>query len=103
MSKHLSANKLLLEDEARAWDLGALEDFKRQRDCLVSMREMFDRRDRYAKDNIPQLERRIESSQSKLQALRAKPEGSYKPSDVEKLEDAIIRVSACFVLLDRRY
>ncbi|KAF2148250.1 sorting nexin Mvp1 [Myriangium duriaei CBS 260.36] len=91
VSKHLSANRALLEDEGRAWDLGALEDFKRQRDCLVSMRDLFDRRDRYAKDNIPQLERRIENNQNKLSALRAKPEGSYKPSEVEKLEDSIIK------------
>lgn len=91
VAKHLSANRALLDDEGRAWDLGALEDFKRQRDCLVSMRDLFDRRDRYAKDNIPQLERRIENNQNKLGVLRSKPEGTYKPSEVEKLEDAILR------------
>ncbi|KAF4551325.1 Sorting nexin mvp1-like protein [Elsinoe fawcettii] len=89
VSKHFDANRAILEDEGRAWDLGALEDFKRQRDCLVSMRELFDRRDRYAKDNIPQLERRIESNENKLAGLRNKPDA--KPSDIEKVEDAIIK------------
>jgi len=92
-SKHLSTNRSLLEDEARGWDLGVLEDVKRQRDCLVSVRDMFDRRDRYAKDNIPQLERRIGANENKLAGLRAKPEGQVKPGEVEKVEDAIIKVS----------
>jgi hypothetical protein len=53
---------------------------------------MFDRRDRYARDNIPQLERRIESNENKLQSLRSKPEGMVKPGEVEKVEESIIRV-----------
>lgn len=88
-AKHLSTNQSLLEDEARAWDMGVLEDLKRQRDCLVSMRDMFDRRDRFAKDNIPQLERRIANNENKLAGLRAKPEGQVKAGEVEKVEDAI--------------
>lgn len=91
-AKHLSTSQSLLEDEAHAWDEGVLEDLKMQRDALVSMREMFDRRDRYDKDNIPQLERRIQSNESKLSALRAKPEGLLKPGEIEKVTDAIIKV-----------
>ncbi|OCK78398.1 hypothetical protein K432DRAFT_427320 [Lepidopterella palustris CBS 459.81] len=90
-AKHMLASQSLLEDEARAWDEGVLEDLKRQRDCLVSMRDMFDRRDRYAKDNIPQLERRIESNENKLAAIRAKPEHLQKPGEAEKVEEAIVR------------
>jgi sorting nexin-8 len=89
-AKHLSTSQSLLEDEARAWDEGVLEDLKRQRDCLVGMRDMFDRRDRYAKDNIPQLERRIEASENKLQQLRGKPQGTVKPGEIEKVESSII-------------
>lgn len=91
-AKHLSTNQTLLEDEARAWDLGVLEDYKRQRDALVSMRDMFDRRDRYAKDNIPQLERRIAANENKLAGIRARPEGTVKPGEAEKVEEAIIKV-----------
>lgn len=91
-AKHLSSSQALLEDEARAWDEGVLEDMKRQRDCLVSVRDMFDRRDRYDKDNIPQLEKRIESNTRKLEGLRERTEG-VKPGEVEKVEDAIHRVS----------
>ncbi|KAI9825921.1 MAG: hypothetical protein M1819_000440 [Sarea resinae] len=89
-AKHLSASQSLLEDEARAWDEGILEDLKRQRDALVSMRDMFDRRDRFAKDNIPALEKKISNNENKLAGLRARTDG-VKPGEVEKVEDAIIK------------
>jgi sorting nexin-8 len=91
-AKHLSSSQALLEDEARAWDEGVLEDMKKQRDCLVSVRDMFDRRDRYDKDNIPQLEKRIDSNERKLETLRGRTDG-VKPGETEKVEDAIHRVS----------
>ncbi|CAG8980681.1 hypothetical protein HYALB_00007173 [Hymenoscyphus albidus] len=91
MAKHLSNSQSLLEDEAQAWDQGVLEDFKRQRDTLVSMRDMFDRRDRYDKDNIPYLERRIQSNETKLVAIRAKPDELIKPGEIEKVTEAIIK------------
>lgn len=91
-AKHLETSYSLLEDEARAWDEGVAEDLKRQRDCLVSVRDMFDRRDRYARNNIPQLERRIESNENKLANLRAKPEGTVRPGEQEKVEQAILSV-----------
>lgn len=91
-ARHLSASQSLLEDEARAWTDGVLEDLKRQRDTLVSVREMFDRRDRYARNNIPQLERRIETNERKLQELRARPAGAVKPGEIEKVEDSIFKV-----------
>ena len=92
-AKHMSTCQSLLEDEARAWDEGVLEDFKRQRDTLVGVRDMFDRRDRYAKDNIPQLERRIENNENKLTGLRGRPEGTVKAGEPEKLEQAIFNAS----------
>ncbi|CAD6567299.1 MAG: Sorting nexin mvp1 [Alectoria sarmentosa] len=89
-AKHLTTSQSLLEDEARAWDEGVLEDFKNQRDTLVSIRDMFDRRDRYAKDNIPYLERRIESNENKLAGLMGRPEGApARPGEQEKLEQAV--------------
>ncbi|KAJ5770193.1 uncharacterized protein N7511_002244 [Penicillium nucicola] len=90
-ARHLSASQSLLEDEARGWTEGVLEDLKRQRDCLVSVREMFDRRDRYARNNIPQLERRIETNERKLQDLRARPAGTAKPGEIEKVEESIFK------------
>lgn len=100
-AKHLSNSQSLLEDEAKAWDQGVLEDLKRQRDALVSMREMFDRRDRYDKDNIPHLERRIANNENKLVAIRAKPEGLVKPGEIEKVVEAIIKVRGVFTKNDR--
>jgi sorting nexin-8 len=89
-AKHIETSRTLLEDEARAWDTGVLEDYKAIRDNFVSMRDLFDRRDRYARDNIPQLERRIEASENKLQQLRQKPPGQVKPGEMEKVESSIM-------------
>jgi sorting nexin-8 len=89
-AKHLATTTTLLEDEARAWDIGVLEDLKSIRDNFVSMRDMFDRRDRYARDNIPQLERRIEASENKLQQLRQKPPAQIKAGEIEKVENSIM-------------
>ena len=92
-ARHLDQGRSLLEDEARGWEEGVLEDLKRQRDSLVSMRDLFDRRDKYARDNIPHLEKRIANNEQKLQTIRAKPEGMAKPGEAEKVEEAILRVS----------
>lgn len=92
MSKHLRTTQTLLEDEARAWDEGVLEDLKRQRDALVSVRDLFDRRDRLDTDNIPILTRRIENNEAKLANLRAKPPGVVKPGEIERVVEAIIKV-----------
>lgn len=93
MSKHLRTSQTLMEDEARAWDEGVLEDLKRQRDALVSVRDLFDRRERLDRDNIPALERRIDNNETKLANLRAKPDGLIKPGEIERVVEAIIKVS----------
>ncbi|KAG8165532.1 hypothetical protein KVR01_004084 [Diaporthe batatas] len=91
MSKHLRTSQTLMEDEARAWDAGVLEDLKRQRDALVSVRDLFDRRERLDRDNIPALERRIDNNETKLANLRAKPDGLIKPGEIERVVEAIIK------------
>ncbi|KAL2173285.1 uncharacterized protein P884DRAFT_303635 [Thermothelomyces heterothallicus CBS 202.75] len=91
MSRHLRTAQSLMEDESRAWESGVLEDLKRQRDALVSLRDLFDRRERLDKDNIPYLEKRIAANESKLASLRAKPEGLVKPGEIEKVVEAIIK------------
>ncbi|CAK7268053.1 Sorting nexin mvp1 [Sporothrix epigloea] len=91
MSKHLRTGQTLMEDESRAWDAGVLEDLKRQRDALVGLRELFDRRERLDRDNIPFLERRIQTSEAKLATLRTKPEGLVKPGEIEKVVNSIIK------------
>lgn len=94
MSKHLRTCQSLMEDEARGWDEGVLEDLKRQRDSLVSLRDMFERRERLDKDNIPYLERRIQTNETRLASLRSKPEGMVKAGEIEKVAESIIKV--CF-------
>ena len=90
-AKHISEQQSILAQESATWDEGLLEDMKRQRDALVSMRDLFDRRDRFDRDNIPVLEKRIAGNESKLEAVRVKPEGARKAGEAEKLEDAIHR------------
>jgi len=90
-AKHLGTSQALLEDEAKAWDEGLLEDLKMMRDSLVSMRDMFDRRDRLARDNIPQLEKRIMTNEQKLQGIKAKGDAA-KAGEAEKVETAITNV-----------
>lgn len=97
-AKHLETSQSLLEDESRAWDEGVLEDFKRQRDSLTSVRDMFDRRDRYARDNIHHLERRIESNEAKLAGITARGQNAVKPGEQEKVEQAIMIVSSVHVM-----
>jgi sorting nexin-8 len=102
-AKHLDQSRALLEDEAKGWEGGVLEDLKRQRDALVSMRDMFDRKDKYAKDNIPYLEQRILKNEQKLQGIRGKEPHMIKPGEAEKVEEAIFRVYLLQALnLERR-
>lgn len=85
----------LLKDEAGAWDEGVLEDLKAHRDALVSMRDMFERRDQYERDTvgkIPNSEKRIKKNEEKLAALRDKPEGMVKPGEEDKIKQAIHKV-----------
>lgn len=49
---------------------------------------MFDRRDRYAKDNIPALEERIRKNEIKLQNIQAKADLA-KPGEADKVANAI--------------
>lgn len=91
-AKHLSTSQGLLEDESRAWDEGVLEDLKSIRDGMVALRDLFDRRDRLARDNIPQLEKRIYASENKLSGIKAKGDAA-KPGEAEKVENSIVNVS----------
>jgi sorting nexin-8 len=91
-AKHLEQSRNLLEDEAKGTEAGLLEDLKRQRDSLVSVRDLFDRKDRLAKDNIPYLEKRISTNEAKLQSIRSKPAEALRPGEAEKVEDAIFKV-----------
>jgi len=91
-AKHLSSSQNLLEDESRAWDEGVLEDLKSVRDGMVALRDLFDRKDRLARDNIPQLEKRIAQNENKLAGIKAKGDAA-KPGEAEKVETAIVNVS----------
>jgi sorting nexin-8 len=103
VAKHYNQSQSLLEDEARAWDEGVLEDMKRQRDGLVSVRDMFERRDRYDRDNIPQLEKRIQQNEEKLITIRGKPAELVKAGEAERVEDAIQKVCLLFLSFTSKF
>ncbi|KAF8417308.1 hypothetical protein EV426DRAFT_569148 [Tirmania nivea] len=107
----------LLMDEAKGWEEGVLEDMKRQRDGIVAMREMFERRERMSGDAVNSLEKRIAAAEKKIEVIRARPDpanGSNTPTaqstpsrlgaltgagatantkyaDIEKLEEQIVK------------
>jgi sorting nexin-8 len=83
----------VLGDESRAWDEGILEDLKRQRDVLVAMKDVFDRKDRLAGDNVPSLEKRIVNNEGKIEGMRARPDAAAKADQIAKLETQITKVS----------
>lgn len=82
-----------LLDEGRHWDDGVLEDLKFHRDCLISLSELFDRRAKLDNDNIPQLEKRVQANEHKLGSLKSKPSEQFRAGEIEKLEEAIMKVS----------
>jgi sorting nexin-8 len=96
VARHLAASQTLLDNEARGWDEGVLEDLKIVRDGLVSLRDLFDRWYRL-KDNIPQLEKRILQNEGKLQTIKMKGDAA-KPGEAEKVENAIVAVSITILL-----
>ncbi|KAJ2905924.1 Sorting nexin mvp1 [Zalerion maritima] len=90
MAKHLRTTQSLMEDESKAWEQGVLEDLKRQRDALVGVRDMFDRRERHDRDSISQLERQIAKNEAKLEDLQSKPDGTVKPGEVGRVAQLIV-------------
>ena len=88
-AKYFDISGSILSDESKGWEANALEDLKRERDNLVSMKEMLDRWEKVGGNNIPALEKRIISNDSKLESLRNAP--VPKPNDIVKLEESIIK------------
>lgn len=64
----------MMVDESKGWEEGVLEDLKRQRDGLVAMREMFDRRERMSGDAVASLEKRILAAEKKIEVIKARPD-----------------------------
>ncbi|KAK9469010.1 hypothetical protein V1512DRAFT_274211 [Lipomyces arxii] len=89
VSKYLINAQTLLEDESRGWEIGVLEDFKRHRDSLISIKELFDRKEKLDINNIPILERRISSNETRLTGMRDRSD--FKQSDIERIQQSIHR------------
>lgn len=89
VAKYLNNAQTLLEDESRGWEIGVLEDFKRHRDSLIAIKELFDRKEKLDMNQIPHLERRIHNNENRLSGMRTRSD--FKQSEIERVESAIKR------------
>ncbi|KAF9927978.1 Sorting nexin mvp1 [Linnemannia zychae] len=68
---HFSQASNLVDMQARATQQGMVESLKRHRDLLISVRELFQRRDRIREGNVSEmLKKRIASNEAKLKTLQ---------------------------------
>ncbi|KAK9364952.1 hypothetical protein V1509DRAFT_634712 [Lipomyces kononenkoae] len=89
VSKYLNNAQTLLEDESRGWEIGVLEDFKRHRDTLISIKELFDRQEKLDINTIPYLERRISNNETRLTGMRDRSD--FKQADADRIQSSIQR------------
>lgn len=85
-SARIETDCQLQQDEARGAQVGVLEEAKKLREALGSMRELFDRLEKYGGNNIPLLEKRIQQNQGRVTLARQR---KALMSEIEKLDRAI--------------
>lgn len=85
-SARIETDCQLQQDEARGAQVGVLEEAKKYREALGSMRELFDRFEKYGGNNIPLLEKRIQQNQGRVTLARQR---KALMSEIEKLDRAI--------------
>ncbi|CAO3573868.1 unnamed protein product [Mortierella alpina] len=72
IGSHICQASNMLEEQAKAMQRGMVEDLKRHRDLLVSVRELLERRDRSREGTmVGILQKRITSNEAKLKGLKA--------------------------------
>ncbi|CCH41917.1 Sorting nexin MVP1 [Wickerhamomyces ciferrii] len=87
VGKHLDNSKNLLNDESQNVEIGIVEDFKSFSDHLNSIGALFERYERLGGNQIIQLSRKVEFTQSKLNELNGKPD--VRGNEVERYRDSI--------------
>ncbi|KAF8465330.1 hypothetical protein BDZ91DRAFT_776676 [Kalaharituber pfeilii] len=96
VARYLGNAQTLMIDEARGWEEGLLEDLKRQRDGLVAMREMFERRERMKDDQVPALEKRIKAAEKRMEVAA---ELAKLQAQIAKDKQSIVEAMARRVLI----
>ncbi|OLL23107.1 Sorting nexin mvp1, partial [Neolecta irregularis DAH-3] len=79
----------LLDDESHAWDQGILQDLKMERDIIISLRQVFERRDKDV-DKITGWERHIDALVKKIAIIKERKEPP-KEGEIENLEHQIAK------------
>ena len=73
-----------------------------QRDLYIAMRDLFIRHDRLSGDNVERLKKRIETTQMKVEGIRAAQKEGWK-DEVDKLNNTVERDQVTIQsLLNRR-
>ena len=79
-----------------------LTDSQGQRDLYIAMRDLFFRHDRLSGDNVERLKKRIETTQMKIEGIRAAQKEGWK-GEVDKLNGVVERDQVTIQsLLNRR-
>jgi hypothetical protein len=86
LAGHLQTASSIMENQHNASNDGVLESLKRQRDLLVSLKELFERKDRLEGNQIDVLQKRKASNQTKLNGVRGVPN---MEAEVDKLTKSI--------------
>ncbi|OZJ06509.1 hypothetical protein BZG36_00632 [Bifiguratus adelaidae] len=86
VASHLQRVSSMYDDDATLSSDTVLENLKRHRDLLNAFKEMLDRRDRLATNNIESLQKRVANNQVKLNQIRGVP---GEESNADKLQKSI--------------
>ncbi|CAO3674287.1 unnamed protein product [Umbelopsis ramanniana] len=86
VSTHIMKASTILEDKSVAATNGILENLKRHRDLLVSFKELLERKDRLAVNQIDALNKRISTNQTKVNQHRGVP---GLENEVERLDQSL--------------
>ncbi|KAG2172932.1 hypothetical protein INT44_004673 [Umbelopsis vinacea] len=86
VSTHIMKASTILEDKSVAATNGILENLKRHRDLLVSFKELLDRKEKLAVNQIDALNKRIATNQTKVNQHRGVP---GLENEVERLDQSL--------------
>ncbi|GAB5588904.1 Sorting nexin mvp1 [Umbelopsis nana] len=86
VSTHIMKASTILEDKSAAATNGILENLKRHRDLLVSFKELLERKEKLAVNQIDALNKRINFNQTKVNQHRGVP---GLENEVERLDQAL--------------
>lgn len=86
VAKHMQRTGTILDDHTAVSSNGVLENLKRQRDLFISFKEMLERKEKLATNQIDTLSKKVSANQTKVNQHRGVP---GLEAEVERLDLAI--------------